>query len=74
MHTDCARWLVEIDTKDIAYIVGLFESYDDFGIVRTMDARRGHIEILISPDYVEEVRLLLENLAGEIPLRVLQKS
>ena len=74
MPADCARWVVELDTKDIAYIVGLFESYDDFGIVRTLDAGRGHIEILISPDYVEEVRLLLENLAEEIPLRVLQTS
>ena len=74
MHTDCARWLVELDTKDIAYIVGLFESYDDFGIVRTLDAKRGHIEILISPDYTEEVRLLLENLAEEMPIRVLRES
>ena len=74
MVPDCARWVVELDTKDIAYIVGLFESYDDFGIVRTLDAKRGHIEILISPDYVEEVRLLLEDLAREMPLRVLQES
>ena len=74
MAADCVRWVVELDTKDIAYIVGLFESYDDFGIVRTLDAKRGHIEILISPDYVEEVRLLLENLAEEMPIKILRES
>ena len=74
MPVDCARWVVELDTKDISYIVGIFESYDDFGIVRTLDARRGHIELLLSPDYVEEVGKLLESLSEEIPLRVLQTS
>jgi hypothetical protein len=72
MHTDCARWVVELDTKDISYIVGIFEGYDEFGIVRTLDAKRGHIELLLSPDYVEDVRKLLESLSEEIPLRVLQ--
>ncbi|MGV7220467.1 MAG: DUF4911 domain-containing protein [Nitrospinales bacterium] len=71
---DCARWVIELDTKDISFIVGIFEGYDDFGIVRTLDAGRGHIELLLSPDYVEEVGKLLESLSEEIPLRVLQKS
>jgi hypothetical protein len=74
MHVDCARWVVELDTKDISYIVGIFEGYDEFGIVRTLDAKRGHIELLLSPDYVEDVRKLLDSLSEEIPLRVLQTS
>jgi hypothetical protein len=74
MHVDCARWVVELDTKDISYIVGIFEGYDEFGIVRTLDAKRGHIELLLSPDYVQDVRKLLESLSEEIPLRVLQTS
>lgn len=74
MHTDCDRWVVELDKKDIAYMVGIFESYDDFGVVRTLIAERGHIEIMASPDYAEEIRTLLENLALEIPLKVLSSS
>lgn len=74
MHADCARWVVELDTKDISYIVGIFEGYDEFGIVRTLDAKRGHIELLLSPDYVEDVRKLLESLSEEIPIRILQTS
>ena len=74
MEKDCVIWRVELDKKDIAYIASLFESYDDFGVVRTLDASKGHIEIMISPDYVEDVRKLLESLASEIPHRILQTS
>ncbi len=72
MERDCVIWLVELDKKDIAYIASLFETYDDFGVVRTLDASKGHIEIMISPDYVEEVRKLLQSLAHEIPHRILR--
>ncbi len=74
MEKDCVIWRVELDKKDIAYIAALFETYDDFGVVRTLDASKGHIEIMMSPDYVEDVRKLLESLASEIPHRILQTS
>jgi len=72
MHTDSIQWLLEVDKKDINFIVGVFESYDDFGVVRTLDEKRGLIEVLLSPDYVEEARKLLASLAGEISMRVLK--
>ena len=71
MHTDSIQWKLEVDKKDIAYLVGLFESYDDLAVVRTLDQSRGHVELLIAPDYVEEVRKLLESLAEEMPVRLL---
>ena len=74
MHTDSVQWILEVNTKDIAYIVGLFEAYDDFAIVRTIDPSRGHIELMVSPDYVDEVKAqLVDRLAGEISLRILKQ-
>ena len=73
MHTDYVQWILEVNKSDIAYIVGLFEAYDDFAVVRTLDPERGHIELMISPDYVDEVGKLVERLADEIPLRVLKQ-
>ncbi len=73
MHTDSVQWILEVNTSDIAYIVGLFEAYDDFAVVRTLDPARGHIELMVSPDYVGEVAKLVERLADEIPLRVLKQ-
>ena len=71
-HTDSVQWILEVNKSEIAYIVGLFEGYDDFAVVRTIDPARGHIELMISPDYVDEVAKLVERLADEIPLRILK--
>lgn len=72
MIKDSIQLLVEIDKKEIAYIVGLMESYDDFAVVRTVDQKRGLVELLCSPDYVPEVRRLLDSLKNEMNLRVLE--
>lgn len=74
MHEDSIQWKLEVDKKDIAYLVGLFESYSDFAVVRTLDQDRGHVELLISPDYLDDVSYLIENLADEMPIRILSKG
>ena len=74
MHTDSVQWILEVDKKDIGYIVGLMDGYDDFAVVRTLDAARGHIEFMVAPDYIEEVRKLVAALKKEIPLRVLSEE
>ena len=71
MHSDSVQWRLEVDKKDIAYIVSIFDSYEDFAIVRTLDQSRGLIELMISPDYLAETRKLLDSLKTEIPLRIL---
>jgi hypothetical protein len=73
MHTDSVQWILEVNTSDIAYIVGLFEAYDDFAVVRTIDPARGHIELMMSPDYVDEVAQLVDRLSDEISLRILKQ-
>ena len=69
MHTDSIQWQVEVDKKDIAYIVSIFEGYDNLAVVRTLNPARGIIELMISPDYIEETRKLTEALSLEIPFR-----
>ena len=69
MHTDSIQWRLEVDKEDIAYIVSIFEAYENLAIVRTVDQSRGLIELMISPDYTEETRQLLDHLAKEIPLK-----
>jgi len=63
---DSIQWQVEVDKKDIAYIVSIFEGYDDLALVRTLDPTRGLIELMISPDFLEDVRQLTESLSKEI--------
>ena len=73
IHTDSVQWILEVDKRDIAYIVGIFDAYDEFAVVRTLDPSRGHIELMMSPDYVDEVAKLVERLSEEIPLRILKQ-
>ena len=67
MHSDSIRWQIEVDKKDIAYIVSIFEGYDYLAVVRTIDPARGLIELMISPDFLEDTQKLTEALAKEIP-------
>ena len=71
MHTDSIQWKIEVDKKDIAYIVSIFDGYENLAVVRTLDSSRGLIELLISPSYLEDTRKLIDALSKEIPLRPL---
>jgi len=42
-------------------------------VVRTLDPSRGHIELMLSPDYLDDVAQLLERLSEEISLRILKQ-
>ena len=68
-HNDSIQWQIEVDKKDIAYIVSIFEGYDYLAVVRTIDPSRGLIELMISPDFLEDTIKLTEALAREISFR-----
>ena len=68
-HKDSIQWQVEVNKKDIAYIVSIFEGYDHIAVVRTIDTSCGLIELMISPDFLEDTQKLTEALAKEIPFR-----
>ena len=68
-HKDSIQWRIEVNKKDIAYIVSIFEGYDHLAVVRTIDPSRGLIELMISPDFLEDTINLTEALAREISFR-----
>ena len=70
-HKDSILWRIEVNKKDIAYIVSIFEGYDHIAVVRTIDPSCGLIELMISPDFLEDTRKLTEALAEEIPFRLI---
>ena len=70
-HSDSIQWQIEVNKKDIAYIVSIFEGYDHLAVVRTVNPSCGLIELMISPDFLEDTRKLTEALAKEIPFRLI---
>ena len=69
INFDSIQWLLEVDKKEIAYIVSVFEGYDNLAVVRTVDPSLSIIELIISPDYLEDTRQLINALSKEVYIR-----
>ena len=74
IQTDSIQWLLEVDKKEIAYIVSVFEGYDNLAVVRTVDAERSIIELIISPDYLGDTRQLVHALSKEVYIKKIEAS
>ena len=69
---DSIQWLLEVDKKEIAYIVSIFEGYDNLAIVRTIDAAQSIIELIISPDYLKDTSRLISELSKELYIKKIE--
>ncbi len=59
---------LEIAPEHIAYIKFIFESYEEVGIIRTVDRKQSIIVLLAMPDFVDAARAIVNSLKQEIPL------
>jgi hypothetical protein len=55
--------------EHIAYVKFIFESYEEVGIIRTVDRRNAVIVLLAMPDFADTARAILEALKKDIPLK-----
>jgi hypothetical protein len=67
VHNDSIQWQIELEKKYIANIDSIIEGYYHLAVVRTIDPAKGLIELMISPDFLEDTRKLTKALAKEIP-------
>ena len=63
------EFYLEVAADHIAYIKFIFESYEEVGIIRTMDRKKAIIVLLAMNDFVAVARSILASLEKEIPLR-----
>ena len=63
------EFYLEVAAAHIAYIKFIFESYEEVGIIRTVDRKKAIIVLLAMNDFVAVARAILESLEREIPLR-----
>ena len=59
----------EVPGEQIAYVKFIFESYEDIGIIRTVDRKKAIIVLLAMDDFLASARAILASLEDEIPLR-----
>ncbi|MGH7816432.1 MAG: DUF4911 domain-containing protein [Candidatus Binatia bacterium] len=59
---------LEIPPEHIAYVKFIFESYEEVGIIRTVERKKAIIVLLAMNDFLATARQILDSLAQEIPL------
>ena len=62
-----------IPPEHIAYVKFVFESYEEVGIIRTVDRKRAIIVLLAMPDFADAARQILESLKRDIPLEEISR-
>jgi len=70
---DCIKIEVQIEPRDICFLNGVLEGYDNMAILRTLDSSRGLVEILASPCYQDEICELLNSLQSEMPIKFIRR-
>ena len=51
-----------MDKKDIAFVQFIIESHEGLAVVRTVDPDAGVIELLVAPDFEEDVEYVVSAL------------
>ena len=65
---------IQIPPKEIAFLSFTLESYEGVAIARTIDPRQGLMELMVSPDYQEEIREILKDLSKQFPIKEIVKK
>ena len=60
---------IELSPADIAYIKFIFESYEEVGIIRTIDNRKAIVVLLAMDDFVDTAHAILDSIRNDIRLR-----
>lgn len=60
---------LEILPEHIAYVKFIFESYEEVGIIRTVDRKRSIIVLLTMPAFIDAARKILDSIKNDVPLR-----
>ncbi len=63
---------IRINPEYIWYVNAIFEGYEGLAVVRTIDKKKGILELLSTKDQLEEIRELLKALSEEMPLILLK--
>jgi hypothetical protein len=60
---------IDVPPAEIAILKFLFESYEGVAVVRTLDRHEATIVALVSSDFLEVARGMLDSLAGKVEFR-----
>ena len=59
---------LEISPEHIAYVKFIFESYEEVGLIRTVDRKKAIIVLLAMHDFLDAARQILDSLKSDVPM------
>ena len=65
---DLQEIYLEIAPEHIAYVKFIFESYEEIGIIRTVDRKKAIIVLLAMTDFVDTAHKIIDSLKQDMPL------
>ena len=71
---DTISLFIKIPPREIAYLTFVLESYEGVAVMRTIDPRRGIVEVMVPPSYEKELGEILTDLAQEFPVHHMAKQ
>jgi len=66
---DTISLFLQIPPEEIAFLSFILESYEGVAIARTVDPHKGLVELMVSPDYEEEIGEILKDLSQQFPIK-----
>ena len=64
---------LETFPEHIAYVKFIFESYEEVGIIRTVDRKKAIIVLLAMDDFLDTARSILASIKRDVPLREISR-
>ncbi|HEX6769229.1 MAG TPA: DUF4911 domain-containing protein [Candidatus Binatia bacterium] len=71
---DLREIYLEIAPEHIAYVKFIFESYEEIGIIRTVDRKKAIIVLLAMTDFVDTAQKIIDSLKQDIPLAEIART
>jgi hypothetical protein len=65
---DTTRYFV-MPPEEISFVGFIIHAHEGVAVVRTLDSKRGLVEMLVSPFMVEELEGILEDLRKEVDIQ-----
>ncbi len=63
--------LIQIPPREIAFLTFVLESYEGVATMRTVDPKKGIVELMFPPHQKEEIREILRSLGDELSINYL---
>jgi hypothetical protein len=73
MSADVEPVFLRVPRHEVAYVKFVFESYEGVAVTRTVDRHAALLAVLAAPDFLPQVRAIVDALAAEIGCRTVPR-